>query len=147
MIRPATHADLDWMIPAGDRAALESPHYAGVERDHGQRYKVLARMLLVPELVCVNVVGDRTGFVIGSLEPGVWFTPRVAVQSLLWVEPSRRGSWRAWRLVASFENWARANGASRVISGTDSGIESEKTERFYRKLGYTVSGVQCYKEL
>lgn len=147
MIRPASTQDIDWMIAAGDLATEEAPFFRGMERDYAEQANALGRMLFIPELVCVRVVGDQTGFLIGSLEPTLWFKARFAVQNLLWVHPEKRGSWRAWRLIAAFEQWAREQGAMKVVMATDSGVAPEKTERLYKKMGYTVTGVQSIKEL
>jgi GNAT superfamily N-acetyltransferase len=146
-IRPAVLDDIPWLIEAGARAQKEAPHYADLPANPAEQYKRLVRLLLRPEYVCVRVVDDGTGFVFGALEPAVWFETTYAVQGLLWVDPVRRGSRRAWRLVASFEEWAVERGASRIYNGVSSGINESLTSRFYQKLDYRPAGSSFVKEL
>jgi GNAT superfamily N-acetyltransferase len=149
-IRPATLADIPWLIDAAGRAQKEATHYADLPASPGAQYKRLVSVLQFPDAVCLHVVDDGTGFVCGALEPAVWFEATYAIQSLLWVDTRHRGSGRAWRLVASFERWAREHGARRIYSGVSSGISEEHTgrvARFYRKMGYADHGPSFYKEL
>jgi GNAT superfamily N-acetyltransferase len=147
IIRPATVADIPWLIEAGERAQKESPNYAELPASSADQYKQLVRILLQPDAVCVRVVGDGTGFICGALEPAVWFEAVYAVQNLLWVEPLHRGSGRAWRLIAAFEQWARDKGARRIYNGISSGINEEKVGRFYQKMGYAPAGPTFVKDL
>lgn len=147
MIRPATLMDIPWLLEAGAQAQEESPVYANLPTSAPERYKRLVRILQCPEAVCIRVVEDRTGFICGTLEPAVWFEQLYAVQNLLWVHPDRRGTARAWRLVAALEQWARDHGATKIYNGISSGIEEERTERFYSKMGYRAAGPTFVKEL
>lgn len=147
IIRSATLADVPWLIEAGARAQQESPVYAHLPTDPAAQYKRIVGLLQFPDAICVRVVEDRTGFICGTLEPAVWFETAYAVQNLLWVAPAKRGSSRAWRLVAAFETWAHARGACRIINGVSSGLEEDRTSRFYLKMGYLPAGPTFSKEL
>lgn len=147
IIRPATLGDIPWLLEAGSLAQQEAPSYASLPSDPTAQYKRLVSILQFPNAVCIRVVDDQTGFICGALEPTVWFEATYAVQNLLWVTPAKRGSSRAWRLVAAFEEWARERGALRVLNGVSSGLEEERTSRFYRKMGYSSAGPTFSKEL
>lgn len=147
MIRPATIADIPWLIEAGAHAQQEAPHYADLPTSSADQYKRLVGVLQFPDAVCIRVVEDHTGFLCGALEPAVWFQTMYAVQNLLWVHPDHRGTRRAWRLVGAFEQWAREHGATRIINGVSSGVAEERTGRFYQKMGYLPMGPSFYKEL
>ena len=143
-VRPASLADIPWLIEAGEQARQEAPTYGSLTAHPGDQYKRLVLILRRPDLVFVGVCDDATGFVIGALEPTVWFDEVVAVQNLLWVTPAKRGTARAWRLVAAFEQWAIGTEATRVVSGVSSGLDIGV---FYERLGYTPMGMSYYKEL
>jgi GNAT superfamily N-acetyltransferase len=149
-IRRATLVDIPWIIEAGDRAQQEAPHYASLPASPAAQYKRLVGIFQFPDAVCFNVVEDQTGFICGALEPAVWFETLYAVQSLLWVDPGHRGSSRAWRLVASFEQWSRDRGATRIYNGVSSQISPAHDDlvgRFYQKMGYQYQGPSYFKEL
>jgi GNAT superfamily N-acetyltransferase len=147
MIRPATLADIPWLIEAGALAQQEAPHYADLPSDPADQYKRLVGILQFPEAVCLQMVDDCTGFVCGALEPAVWFQAVYAVQNLLWVHPNHRGTRRAWELVRAFEQWARRQGANRLIVGVSSGVLEDRTSSFYGRMGYQQMGPAFYKEV
>lgn len=146
MIRLATVADVGWLIEAGERAQAESPVWSAFIANPGDQYLRVARMLRCPELVYIGVCADQSGFVCGSLEPTVWFAENLAVMSLVWVAPEKRGTWRAWRLIESFELWARPR-ASRVRLEVSESPGAALVARFCRKLGYVPMGQTFLKEL
>ena len=55
-----------------------------------------------------------------------------------WVEPEHRDSRAAYRMLRSFEEWARQNGANVVKMVAPEGSD---VGNFYRRLGYTA--VEC----
>lgn len=146
MIRVASLGDVSWLVEAGARAQQESPFYAEYTSNAAEQYKRIVRLLLRPELICIRVVEDGSGFICGTLEPTVWFEETLATVNLLWVAPEKRGTWRAWRLVEAFELWARGK-AARVVIGVSSGINESLVERFYAKMGYTRQGSNFVKVL
>lgn len=147
IIRSAHLGDIPWLIEAGFAAQQESPAYASLPSDPALQYKRLTGILQFPDAICIRVADDQTGFICGALEPSVWFEATYAVQNLLWVTPSKRGSSRAWRLVAAFEEWARQRGAKRILNGVSSGLEESRTSSFYLKMGYSPAGPTFSKEL
>lgn len=147
IIRPAILTDIPWLIEAGARAQMEAPEYADLPTDHTLQARRLTRLLQFPDAVCIRVVEDGTGFICGALEPAIWFEAMYAVQNLLWVDPARRGSGRAWRLVAALETWALEQGACGVWNGISSGLDEERTGSFYVKMGYRPRGQTYFKEL
>lgn len=146
-VRRANMGDIPWLISAGELAQAEAPHYSRYTAGITQQYKALVGMLQFPEHVFIGVCEDETGFVIGALEPTIWFAEVNAVQNLLWVHPDKRGTSRAWRLVEAIEDWARTHGAVRILNGVSSGVKEEATGRFYVKLGYSPMGMSYFKEL
>lgn len=147
MIRRAGLQDIPWIMEAKARAKAESPHYAGYTTKVGEQYKRLVSLILHTDLVFIGVCEDQTGYVVGSIEPTIWFEEYIAAMHLLWVAPEKRGTLRAWRLVQAFEEWAKSRGARQIIAGVSSGVSEHTAERLYEGMGFHPMGRNFCKEL
>lgn len=87
------------------------------------------------------------GFMIGSVADYGFADALFAYDRLLYVTPSKRGSVAARMLITAFETWARGHGAQRVLLGITTGVQTERTEQFYNKLGYATVGRLTMKEI
>lgn len=58
----------------------------------------------------------------------------------LFVRPENRGSRTAYLLIKAFIEWAKEAGANWIQCGTATGLQTEKTVRFYEKMGFTHTG-------
>ena len=145
-IRLGQIADIPWLLELGDRAQREAPNYAQLHGDVSTRYKRLVLLLQSPTLVHIAVCDDQSGFICGAVEPSIWFEEAFASVNLLYVVPEKRSTSRAWRLLASFEQWGKALGAAGCLTNVTSGVQEELTARFYRKMGYQPQGLCFYKE-
>lgn len=74
---------------------------------------------------------------------------RSARENMLYVRKDHRGSMKGPRLMRTFMRWAKHIGAREILCGTNSGIDAERTQRLWLKLGsglgfeslgYTVRG-------
>jgi len=113
-----------------------------VERDSGRR---------VPG-VCVDIDGNEwhapggcdvckpvlVGMLAGIIAPHPMHGEMHADEVAWWVEPEHRGGRAAYRMLRSFEEWARQNGAIvvKMVAPTGSAVGG-----FYQRLGY--SPVEC----
>ena len=101
--------------------------------------KVLADGLVV-------VAEDKDKF-IGMLGAGIgepdFSSDKIAYDYLVYVIPSYRGTRVAERLVKVYILWAREMGikVGNINIGINVGVNTDRTERFYRKLGFVRSGV------
>jgi GNAT superfamily N-acetyltransferase len=64
-----------------------------------------------------------------------------------YVDQTKRGSVAAVKLFRDFETWARKNRAKRLNPATSTGINPDRTKKFYERMGYTVTGHTYNKEV
>ena len=64
-----------------------------------------------------------------------------------YVDRTKRGSVAAVKLFREFEIWAIKKGAKRLNTATSTGINPERTKKFYERMGYTVTGHTYNKEV
>ena len=87
------------------------------------------------------------GMFMGQLQ-NYFFGPEVlAVDSLLYVLPEHRSAGVASTLIASYEAWAKSQGASDAILSTTTEIEPGKTARLFEKHGFRQIGFVHRKSL
>jgi GNAT superfamily N-acetyltransferase len=65
----------------------------------------------------------------------------------MYIIPGYRGGKLIDELLDRFEAWAISRGANQLWLGQTTGNRIDLTKRFYERLGYTVVGVNCVKEL
>lgn len=99
---------------------------------------------------CFLIVFDNqkpVGFLWGFCCAMPWNPAKLAMDTLLYVEPEYRGSRAAFKLVQAWELWAREQGATSVQLSVASGIHEERTASFYQRMGYNHIGTEYRKEL
>lgn len=128
--------------------AREAKTYAGMDFDLDTFVEFGYDMRADPfSFVNVAVCGDNViGFFVGSIAHYGFHDSRFAYDRLLFVSPTVRGSVAARMLIRAFEKWATGMGASRILLGITTGVHTERTEKFYNKLGYDTVGVLTMKE-
>lgn len=81
--------------------------------------------------------GDRAiGFLVGVATQAFHREGIVAEQKLWYVEPTRRGTTAARKLLWEFQRWARLNGATQIYTGVANERYSERTSKLLEKIGY-----------
>lgn len=89
---------------------------------------------------------DITGVFMGQLS-FEYFSGKTTASDLgMFVHPNYRGSRVFYRMLKSFEQWAKDHGASRVLLYHSTGIEPEKTKKLFTKLEYNEFGSIFDKE-
>lgn len=93
------------------------------------------------------VIAENDGKYLGMLGAGTgeldFSKDKIAFDHLVYVIPEYRGTRLAERMIKVYILWAKEMGVKegRINIGINSGINTERTERFYRKLGFVRSGV------
>lgn len=128
--------------------AREAKTYAAMDFDLDTFVEFGYNMRADPfSFVHVAVDGDNViGFFVGSVAEYGFHDSRFAYDRLLFVSPTARGSVAARMLIKAFEEWAHESGATRILLGITTGVHTERTEKFYNKLGYSTVGVLTMKE-
>lgn len=141
MIRPATLADIPRLIELG-RLLHEFSSYAALRFVPTRVAETLEKLIGGEGVVFVS---ERDGVVVGGLAGGLtqhWFSDElVAFDYSLFVDPQARNGITAAKLVAAFVEWGRLRGARTVCMGITTGLDVERTARFYRALGLQDAGL------
>lgn len=102
----------------------------------------------VPACVFVAICGgEPVGMMGGFVTEHFFGHDRVASDYGLYVRPEHRGGSAAVRLVRAFEEWATQFDPFEIMPGVTTGVRTEKTVSFYRKLGYEVNGVTLVRRM
>ena len=105
-------------------------------------------------------VGDPAWFPVVAIDEGalagmalmcanpVFFGDALEVLDLtFFVHPDRRGSMAARAMLEAIDGWARAIGAVRVTIAPNTGIDHDRTTRFFRILGFEKTGEAMTKRI
>ena len=87
------------------------------------------------------------GAIIGMITEEIFGDDLIACDLGLFVSPSKRGSSAAPQLVEALEHWAKSAGAKEIHLAQSTGIEVNRTRRFYEGMGYEVVGVVTRKRI
>ena len=148
-IRHARPADVDRLLAMGRSLHAESPRYRRVAWDEERARAITEAMAADPEsglFVAEASGGMLVGMIAGFVVPH-WFSRSTFASDLtVYVDPEHRGRVVFLRLVGTFEQWARAQGAIEILLGVSTDIHPEQTVRVYERLGYKMSSFALMKE-
>ena len=89
-------------------------------------------------------IAERNGQVIGmavAVLGEYFFSPaRTATVQMLYVHPDARGSWAAIKLLRTLHKWAKQNDAHDLHVNVTTGIDTARTDRFLRTMGFRQTG-------
>lgn len=91
-------------------------------------------------LVAVSADQQPVGGLVGCIESHLFSDQPVATLIHYDVLPEHRLSGAAVRLLTAFRKWAENREAFELCVGVNSGVDLEKMDRFFRKLGFEVTG-------
>lgn len=135
-VRPAKEEDLPVLVEMCARLHAESAYK--VVAFHSKKLEHVFKSALRNPQQCVFVYergNDLIGFFFGRVDSYFFSDELAAYDVVFYVEPRHRGSLAAYRLWNAFKGWAKANGARLLWPGISTGVELERTEKFYRGLG------------
>lgn len=147
LVRPAKREDIDKIIDMVYSMLNESV-YAFLPFDREKVRRGIIAFIEKPDKYCFFVAEEGkilSGILGGYLTDYYFCQEKLACDSVLFVKPEYRGSSAAMKLVRTFRDWAASRKAREVCLGVSSGVNLERTNRFYEKMGFTrVGGV--YKQ-
>jgi GNAT superfamily N-acetyltransferase len=149
LIRPATAKDIGRIVLLGEEMVRESPNrFPMPEVPRLMQHFALMENHPGLAMFAVSENGDRLdGFVSGMAGDYAWSSEKRAVGDLLYVKADGRGAWTGKRLIDHFESWARQQACRTCLLGLSTGIDTDRTERLLRLLGYSLLGPLYRKEL
>lgn len=142
IIRPANQDDINALLKLGASFHSET-------RFSARAYSPYKTALFLAEIIkrplgCL-LVAEREGQIIGGVAGYAiadWFTTElVATEYALFLEQDKRGGALVMRLIKDFIKWADEKGIKRKHIGIVTGINQERTERIYKRLGGEKIGV------
>jgi len=89
--------------------------------------------------------GDLVGMLVGGIASPLFSKDRVATELAWFVEPEHRDGRAAYKLLASYEKWAKDSGCSFVTMVDIDTLES--LEPLYTRKGYTLTEKTYVKEI
>jgi GNAT superfamily N-acetyltransferase len=109
----------------------------------------LQKLIQSPNVVYFLAIEDNKiiGSIGGAVIPYFFSTRKKAGDLGFYVEPEYRGSRAAIKLVNALESWAKEKGIEDLYLGQTTGVDVDKTQDFYERLGYKVVGVNTIKHL
>lgn len=147
IIRPVRKEDTEQVIDMGARMHEESA-YAFLPFDRGKVRSLILSYLENPKTHC-GLVAEESHKLIGMLggyvSPYFFCSELVACDMVLFVDQDFRGSSAAPRLIRAFRQWALKRGARELCLGISTNINTERTGKFYERMGLSFVGA-LYKQ-
>jgi GNAT superfamily N-acetyltransferase len=148
IIRQATLLDLLPIAPLAERYALEAQGHSNFTFNLEEALKNAA-LTILDESGCFLVAYEDlkpVGFLWGSARALPWSKDKLAFDTILYTVPERRKTALGYKLMKSWEDWAREHNAVEVQISIASGITEDSTISFFKKMGYHYIGQQYRKE-
>lgn len=121
----------------------------GLPFDGDMLRRFLERMLARTDrcLLQAELDGRIIGALLGVIAPHHHSPALGATLQGYYVVPEHRGSLAAVKLLHGFRRWAGKNGAVRIYVSVISGIGIARTDRFFKRLGFRMTGGNYRLEL
>lgn len=126
----------------------ESPTYKEYEFD-SQGVHSIIDACIARQYIGMMLMRDENpvGFFVGYVK-SMEFVNLVSAYEMFWyVRPNHRNIRNAKKLLRSFTDAAKRQGAKRIFLSTTSGINPGRTAKFYEGIGYKLVGVAASKEI
>lgn len=146
-IRPATVLDLLPLAELAERYSVEATQMKKHPLDISAFMQNMAMSIVAPDgYVEVLVVDDEIrGAFWGCLYSMPWSTAKLAQDICFFVDGDCRGY--GVSLIRNWIRWAKSQGAVEVSLSSASGIDTWRTQRLFKSLGFTKQGEAFSKEL
>ena len=147
-LRTASISDIPILILIAQGFIKEAPNYQSRELDIKALEENLRTIIDGVGAVFVAEKGEQIVGGIVCLTTKDWFNNQViAFEQVFYVLPEYRATRAPLMLIDAFINWARHMGASRVQSGTTTGISTKGCVRLYEHFGFIQHGILLDLEL
>ena len=109
----------------------------------------VAALPLEAGVFCVVDVreGLMVGFFLGHICRYFFSQAKASYDLAFYVTPEFRGSSSVVQLINAYETWAKSRGVKQIYLGQSTGVDMEKTDRLFNRLGYTKLGSTVVKEI
>lgn len=146
----ATEEDIPAILDIALRFWKESPTYSLRPLNLDKVKRHFKSLIKGDDGIVLKAI-DKDGNVLGGFCGGLieeWQADSLmAFDYGIFVNPDKRGGASASLLINAFLFWAKASGATYVQCGTATQINTERTIKFYEKMGFNVVGSFLEREL
>lgn len=140
--------DLAFMVKLGNQMRQESLYKNCKEYDEYSALDFGLKMIALQKFknsAYIKTAKNSEGIIIGMIVAEAvpyMFSPseKMIVDHLFYVAPEYRGSSAALRMFKDFERWAISIGANEISLGVSTGVDPERTDSFYKRMGYLCAG-------
>ena len=144
LIRNATYSDIPALVEFGNQIHAESK-FSTLDFDADKVKQTLESIVESKSgthccFVATSTDEQLIGVLIGCIEEYFFSRSLMAHSILIYVHPKWRGSPAALKFIHAFRNWATNRGALEICIGVASGVTISRTDRFLRRLGFSVTG-------
>ena len=147
-LRTASISDIPILILIAQGFIKEAPNYQSRELDIKALEENLRTIIDGVGAVFVAEKGEQIVGGIVCITTKDWFNNQViAFEQVFYVLPEYRATRAPLMLIDAFISWARHMGASRVQSGTTTGISTKGCVRLYEHFGFIQHGILLDLEL
>lgn len=144
----ASQRDLVQLVELGRLAWLESPRYSHLKYD-GMRAWAFTEALMHNEraIVLVATDGDQIIGVLAGIVTPYFFAPELYASDIFfYVRSDYRGGGAAKELLHEWDRLMETDGrVTESVLGISSEINSDRTRKFYERLGYRCAGYLMVK--
>jgi GNAT superfamily N-acetyltransferase len=125
----------------------QESHFKTLDFDPDTLKELIAQFIQM-QFVQIAIYNNQIiGVFIGFITEYYFGKDLYASDLTYYVDRTKRGSVAAVKLFKDFETWATKKGAKRLNPATSTGINPERTKKFYERMGYTVTGHTYNKEV
>lgn len=149
-----TPEDVEALVAMGKAMHEEAPEHRRKDFSEAKARRLVQSLCgvlpppSVPSCALVAVLeNEPIGMMGGFVVEHFFGHDKTATDYVLYVKPEHRGGSAAVRLVRAFEEWAMQHDPYEIVPGVTTGIQTEKTVGFYRKLGYEVNGATLVRRV
>ncbi|MCP4628064.1 MAG: GNAT family N-acetyltransferase [bacterium] len=142
IIRPIREEDLEQILEIGARMHREGA-YSFLPFDRDKVRLFILSYVEDHETQCGLVAEDSQrliGMFMGYITPYFFCDESVACDMVLFVDEEFRGSPAAQGMIRAFRKWAVDHGASEICLGISTNVDTERTGKFYERMGMSFVG-------
>jgi len=142
--------DLQQLLDISEQMHQEAPHFKNKKFDRSKMSKILLATKTHSNRMFLTYSknnGVIEGGILGRISEQYFSDELTASDMAMFVKPEHRGSILFVRLFKNFEKWSKDNKATSIVIGHTTGINMDKVQGMYTRLGYNSMGYVFNKEI
>ncbi|WP_457749135.1 hypothetical protein [Sulfurimonas sp.] len=122
-------------------------YYKNIEIDNIKLKKYLSQKICSDKALVLVLKADNliVGFFVAEIVEYFFSKELLAIDSLFFIVKEKRKSTGAMKILKSYFQWAESHNVKEITLSSTNGVEVEKIEKMYAKLGFRKVGVMYKK--